>query len=541
MRPIPRRLIAIQLKLKSPARFQHARVGGRLTKQTLDIVTAEQGSDMRHTGLYFTERDEHLDLFTTDKHEAGHTTGDTVWKGALTGDSRASYEGLIHIVPGAQETDTYLQTHQMLLSPKAKGDAIPSLIVETDNVKASHGGTVGELDQEQIFYMMTRGLSARRGGARARGGVLRGGRAAARGPGSRGARAAPDRREAEGRRGPGARVHRGAGRGRLMGAVADSPLVDLRADFPVLEREINGHPLVYLDSAASAQKPRQVIEAMERFYSHSYGTVHRGVYELGREATELFEGARERIAAFVGWDTDCSIFTRNATEAINLVAYAWGRGNVGPGDEVLITEMEHHSNIVPWQLLCEETGARLRYLSVPEGGELSLDELDAVLAEGRVKLVAVAHVSNVLGTINPVEEIARRARAAGAVTLVDGAQAVPQMPVDLRAIDADFYAWTGHKALGPTVGHAARAARAAEGDAAVPRRRPHDLPRRARALHLERAALEVRGRHQRDRRGDRARRRGGLPVGRDRDGERARARARAHRATRSSACRRSTA
>jgi Fe-S cluster assembly protein SufD len=134
-------------------------LGGHLTKQTLDIITAEQGSDMRHTGLYFTEGTEHLDLFTTDKHEAGHTTGDTVWKGALTGESRASYEGLIHIVPGAQETHTYLQTHSMLLSPKAKGDAIPSLIVETDNVSASHGGTVGELDEEQIFYMMTRGLS----------------------------------------------------------------------------------------------------------------------------------------------------------------------------------------------------------------------------------------------------------------------------------------------------------------------------------------------------------------------------------------------
>ena len=133
-------------------------LGGKMTKQTLDIITAEQGSDMRHSGLYFTEHDEHLDLFTTDRHEEGHTTGDTVWKGALTGDSRASYEGLIHIVPGAQETDTYLQTHQMLLSPRAKGDAIPSLIVETDNVKASHGGTVGELDQDQIFYMMTRGL-----------------------------------------------------------------------------------------------------------------------------------------------------------------------------------------------------------------------------------------------------------------------------------------------------------------------------------------------------------------------------------------------
>jgi cysteine desulfurase / selenocysteine lyase len=226
---------------------------------------------------------------------------------------------------------------------------------------------------------------------------------------------------------------------------------DIRADFPVLAREVNGHPLVYLDSAATSQKPRQVIETMERFYSHSYGTVHRGVYELGREATELFEGARERIAAFVNWDPKCSIFVRNATEAINLVAYTWGRENVGAGDEVLITEMEHHSNIVPWQLLCEETGAKLRYLSV-NAGELSLDELDEVLAEGRVKLVAVTHVSNVLGTINPVAEIARRARAAGAVTVVDGAQAVPQLPVDLGAIDADFYAWTGHKALGPATG-----------------------------------------------------------------------------------------
>jgi cysteine desulfurase/selenocysteine lyase len=237
-----------------------------------------------------------------------------------------------------------------------------------------------------------------------------------------------------------------------MGAVAESTLGRLRADFPVLDREINGHSLVYLDSAASSQKPRQVVEAMDSFYSLHYGTVHRGVYELGREATELFEGARERIAAFVNWDRDLSIFTRNATEAINLVAYAWGRGNLGPGDEVLITEMEHHSNIVPWQLACEDTGARLRYLSVPDSGELDLAELDAVLAEGRVKLVAVGHVSNVLGTINPVAEIVRRARAAGALTLVDGAQAVPQMPVDLRAIDADFYAWTGHKALGPTVG-----------------------------------------------------------------------------------------
>ena len=149
----------VEIRRDARVKWVPIHLGGRLTKQTLDIVTAEPGSDMKHTGLYFTERAEHLDLFTSDRHEAGHTTGDTVWKGVLTGDSRASYEGLIHIVPKASEVDTYLQTHQMLLSPNAKGDAIPSLIVEVDNVKASHGGTVGELDQEQIFYMMTRGLS----------------------------------------------------------------------------------------------------------------------------------------------------------------------------------------------------------------------------------------------------------------------------------------------------------------------------------------------------------------------------------------------
>ena len=237
-----------------------------------------------------------------------------------------------------------------------------------------------------------------------------------------------------------------------MAAIAEHPLVDVRADFPVLNRVFDGRRVAYLDSAATAQRPRQVVEAMDEFQRFSYAPIHRGVYELARESTEAFESARVRIAEFVGWDPSCSIFTRNATEAINLVAYSWGRANVGPGDEVLITEMEHHSNIVPWQMLCEETGARLRYLTLTEGAELSLDELDSVLAEGRVKVVGVAHVSNVLGTINPIAEIVRRARAAGAVTVVDGAQAVPQMPVDLSELDADFYAWTGHKALGPTIG-----------------------------------------------------------------------------------------
>jgi cysteine desulfurase/selenocysteine lyase len=233
-------------------------------------------------------------------------------------------------------------------------------------------------------------------------------------------------------------------------ATQASEVLDLRADFPILSREIDGRRIVYLDSAASAQKPESVLEAMDRFYRTSYANVHRGVYTLAQEATDAFEGARERIAAFVGGEPQTTIFTRNATEALNIVAHAWGRDNVGPGDAVLITEMEHHSNLVPWQMLCNDVGAELRYLEVDDDGRLSLDQLDAELARGDVKVVAFAHVSNVLGTVNPVAEIAARARAAGALSVVDGAQGVPQMPVDIPLLGVDFYAWTGHKALGPT-------------------------------------------------------------------------------------------
>jgi cysteine desulfurase / selenocysteine lyase len=226
--------------------------------------------------------------------------------------------------------------------------------------------------------------------------------------------------------------------------------LDVRADFPMLARQIDGRPIVYLDSAATSQKPQAVLDAMDDLYRTHNASIHRGVYTLGREATEAFEGARARIAAFVNWEPSSTIFTANATAAINLVAYSWARKNLGPGDAVLLTTMEHHSNIVPWQLIAAETGAAIRYLDVTPDGFLELDQLDAELARGDVKLVGVVHVSNVLGTINPVADIAARARAAGALTIVDGSQAVPQLPVDLSAIGADFYAWTGHKALGPT-------------------------------------------------------------------------------------------
>jgi cysteine desulfurase / selenocysteine lyase len=226
--------------------------------------------------------------------------------------------------------------------------------------------------------------------------------------------------------------------------------LDVRSDFPIFERRIDGRPLVYLDSAATSQKPVAVIEAIDDYYRRHNANIHRGVYTLAQEATEMFEGARARVAGFCGGEAATTIFTRNATEAINLVAYAWGREHVGPGDVVLITQMEHHSNIVPWQLLTSERGAELRYLDVTDEGTLSLDQLDSELSTGRVRLVGFAHVSNVLGTLNPVAEIAERVRAAGAVSLVDGSQGVPQLPVDVSALGSDFYVWTGHKALGPT-------------------------------------------------------------------------------------------
>jgi cysteine desulfurase / selenocysteine lyase len=227
-------------------------------------------------------------------------------------------------------------------------------------------------------------------------------------------------------------------------------LDEIRADFPVLARRVNGKPLVYVDNAATAQKPASVIEAISSYYRNSNANIHRSMHELAAEATELYEATRTGVAAFVGARPEEIVFVRNATEAINLVRFTWAREHVGAGDTVVITRMEHHSNVVPWQLLCAERGAKLAYVELDGEGRLDLEGLDRLLAAGSVKLVAFTHVSNVLGTINPVAEVSRRAHAAGAKVLIDGAQAVPQLPVDVGETGADFYAFTGHKMLGPT-------------------------------------------------------------------------------------------
>ena len=234
-----------------------------------------------------------------------------------------------------------------------------------------------------------------------------------------------------------------------MIAASDPKLEKIIADFPILhERTSRGKRLVFLDSAATSQKPQAVIDSLVEYYSKYNANIHRGVYEIAARATEAFESARDKVAGFLNAQPQEIIWTRNTTEAINLVSYAWGLNNIKAGDAILTTQLEHHSNLVPWQLLAEKTGAELRFIPVDERGVHVLDDLDALL-EG-CKLVALSHVSNTLGTIAPLEIIIPRAHAAGAIVLVDGAQAAPNMPVDVQALDADFYAISAHKMCGPT-------------------------------------------------------------------------------------------
>jgi cysteine desulfurase/selenocysteine lyase len=227
-------------------------------------------------------------------------------------------------------------------------------------------------------------------------------------------------------------------------------VTSVRDDFPILHQEVHGKPLVYLDNAATSQKPLRVIEAMRQYYELDNANVHRGVHSLSARATFGYERARGKVKNFLNAaDTKEIIFTRGTTESINLVANAWGRANLNEGDEVLISEMEHHSNIVPWQLVCEQTGAKLRVAPIDDRGELKMEEYERLLGP-RTKVVGVAHVSNALGTVNPVAEMTRMAHEHGAVVLVDGAQAAPHTAIDVQKIDCDFYAFSGHKVYGPT-------------------------------------------------------------------------------------------
>ena len=285
-----------------------------------------------------------------------------------------------------------------------------------------------------------------------------------------------------------------------MIATRDLRTAAIARDFPLLFQPTSrGKRLVYLDSAATSQKPQCVIDALVHYYTHDNANIHRGVYELAQRATDEFERAREKVARFVNAAEPAEIiWTRNTTEAINLVSYSWGLGNLRPGDAILTSQLEHHSNLVPWQLLAAKTGAELRFIEVDEYGVHRLDDLEAKL-EG-AKLVALSHVSNTLGTIAPLATIVPLAHAAGAKVLVDGAQSAPHFRVDVRDLDLDFFAASGHKMCGPTgIGFL-------YGKRALLEAMRHDQIGRVHLDDVQRAALEVRGGHERRCRGDRARR-----------------------------------
>ncbi len=231
--------------------------------------------------------------------------------------------------------------------------------------------------------------------------------------------------------------------------LSDEHALRYRGDFPILDRKVHGKPLVYLDNSATSQKPRAVLDALEDYYTRLNANVHRGLHTLSEEATNAYEAARERVARFINAPARGLVFVRNTTEGINLVASAWGRKNVGAGDEILLSVMEHHSNIVPWQMLARETGAVLRYFDIREDGSLDMDRADDLITE-RTRIVSIAHMSNVLGTVNPVEAIVERAHDAGALVFVDAAQSVPHMAVDVARLGCDFFAFSGHKMCGPT-------------------------------------------------------------------------------------------
>ncbi len=231
---------------------------------------------------------------------------------------------------------------------------------------------------------------------------------------------------------------------------AELDIETVRADFPILHQEVNGRTLAYLDNAASAQRPRQVIDAVSHYYSSDHANVHRGVHTLSQRATDAFEGARAKVRRFINAGSDKEIvWTRGTTEAINLVAQSWGRTHLGEGDEVLITWLEHHANIVPWQIVCEQTGARLVVTPMDDTGQIRLDEFERLLGP-KTRMVALGHVSNALGTVNPVRDVVAMAKARDVPVLLDGAQAVPHMAVDVQDLDCDFYAFSGHKMFGPT-------------------------------------------------------------------------------------------
>ena len=436
------------------SRRTRSRPARRSSGTTSASALKGEGADCTMNGVYLADGERLLDTHTSLDHAMPHCTSHEIYKGILAGKAKAVFNGRIIVRIDAQKTDAKQTNRALLLSDDATINSNPQLEIFADDVKCTHGAAVGQLDEEAMFYLQARGLTR----VEARdmllhafaGEVIEGlkipalreqieanffttlARDVAVRPGHEHAVDQPGRHEHESRQ-------------RRSFDVAK-----VRADFPILSELVHGKPLVYLDSANTSQKPLAVIKATDDYYRHANANIHRATHLLSERATALYEGARKKAATFLNAaDPHTIVLTKGTTDGINLVAQSYGRSVLKPGDEILLSWLEHHSNIVPWQLVAEQTGAAIKVVPINERGEIDQDEY-ARLLSSRTKIVAVGHVSNALGTINPVKAMIAQAHAAGAVVLVDGAQAAPHLAIDVQDLDCDFYVLSSHKMFGPT-------------------------------------------------------------------------------------------
>jgi cysteine desulfurase/selenocysteine lyase len=420
--------------------------GGALARHDLRVALDGEGAQCRLDGLFFLDGGGLVDNHTLIDHRKPNTTSRELYKGILGGQAQGVFNGAVIVRKDAQKTDAVQHSKNLLLSENAQIDTKPQLEIRADDVRCAHGASIGQLDQEALFYLRTRGVSEV--GARH---ILV--RAFAEEIFTR-VHDPAIRRYWERNAPKGALIERRYSSGPECEAGNSPPMPGgewrTRKDFPGLHQKVHGKPLVYLDNAATTQKPYAVIEALDRFYRLDCSNVHRAVHELSDRATQAYEAARTSVKRFINARSDHEIiFVRGTTEAINLVATSYGRSRIKPGDEILISALEHHSNIVPWQLLCEQTGGRLVVAPINDAGELILERFEDLLGP-KTAIVAIAHVSNALGTVLPVREIVRLAHRRNVPVLIDGAQAVSHFAVDVRELDCDFYAFSGHKIFGPT-------------------------------------------------------------------------------------------
>ena len=373
-------------------------------------------------------------------HASGETHSTQLFKHVVGGHGRAVYQGKITVAEGADKSDSRQTAKALLLGERAEADLKPELEIFADDVKCAHGAAVGDLDADSLFYLRSRGVPE----SEARNMLIRAFLEEAV------AEIADEDRACCRVAVGGRRSAKGDGVMTAQTKITAFDPAAARKDFEILSRTVYGKPLVYLDNGASAQKPRQVLDAMRDFVTSEYANVHRGVHFLSAAATDRYEAARETVRKFLNAaSADEIVFTKGGTEAINLVAHSFAAPRIQPGDEIVLTVMEHHSNIVPWHFLREKYGAVLRWVDVRDDGSLDVDVLDAAIG-AKTKLVAIAHISNVLGTVTPLKEIVARAHAKGVPVLADGCQGAVHEIVDVRDLDVDFYALTGHKLYGPT-------------------------------------------------------------------------------------------